>query len=174
MRLTTPLKTVLAGSAALALLTACGGGSDDTASSSSAATSSSAAGSSSAEQSSDAPDAEAAAFCSDAEAAFSGLDSVSASTDPTQLPAVLAQASEELNAIEPPAAIADSWNTLTGVLAQAVQDVQGLDLTTPEGQQAFTQAFSVLETTGTPAQEEVGAYVDANCDLPTGSAAPTS
>jgi len=173
MRLTTPLKTVLAGSAALALLTACGGGSDDTSSSSSAASTSS-AGASSAEQSSDAPDAEAAAFCSDAEAAFGELDGITETTDPSSLPAIFAQASAELSAIEPPAEIADSWNTLTGALAQAVDSVQGLDLTTPEGQQAFTQAFSVLETTGSAAQEQVGAYVDANCDLPTGSAAPTS
>ncbi|MEI4270346.1 hypothetical protein TEK04_01300 [Klenkia sp. LSe6-5] len=170
MRLTTPLKTVVAGSAALALLTACGGGSDD----STASSPSSAASSSAADEGAEATDPAAAEFCADAEAAFSELDGVTGTTDPSALPSIFAQASDQLSSIEPPAEIADSWGTLTDTLAQAVQDVQGLDLTTPEGQQAFTEAFSGLEDTASAAQEEVSAYVDANCDLPTGSAPATS
>jgi hypothetical protein len=177
MRLTTPLKTVLAGSAALALLTACSSGSDDTSSSSSSAAGSSSA----AEQTSQVPDAETAAFCDDTTSAFTDLESAfsSASDDPTAIPALLAQASDRLEGIEPPAEISTAWTSFTGALDTAATAVQGVDLTTPEGQQQFAAAFTALQGTATQDQAVLQEYLTTTCGFdpagsPTGSAAPTS
>ncbi|MEI4280065.1 hypothetical protein [Klenkia terrae] len=174
MRLTTTLKTTLSAAAALALLTACGGGSDDetTAQGSSSSSSSAAAPSSSEESGGD--DSEAAAFCSEAEGAFADLQSATTSADPSTIPALFAEASARLDAIEPPAEISEPWGVLTGALDTAVANVQGLDLNTPEGQQAFVAEFTQLQTTATDAQAQVETYVTANCDVPTESASPTS
>ena len=171
MRLSTVTKTALSASAALVLLTACGGGSDEEPAASSSSSAAATTTSPSAEQSSSDADPEAAAFCSEAQAALGELESVANTADPTTNPALFADASAQLSAIEPPAEISESWGTLTGALAQVVTNIQGLDLTTPEGQQAFVTEFTTLQTTSTDAQAEVEAYVTTNCDI---TAAPTS
>ncbi len=173
MRLPTRLTTTLSAAAALALLTACGGGPDGevAASTSATSTSSSSAASSGADAGGD---SEAAAFCSAAEGAFADLQSAATSADPSTIPALFAEASARLDAIEPPAQISEPWGVLTGALDTAVANVQGLDLNTPEGQQAFVAEFTQLQNTATDAQTQVETYVSANCDVPTGSAAPTS
>ncbi|MEI4270347.1 hypothetical protein TEK04_01305 [Klenkia sp. LSe6-5] len=165
MRLTTPVKTVVAGSAALALLTACSGGSDDTAATSSATSTSAAP--SSAEQSSGDLDADTAAFCSDTTSAFADLESAfsSAGDDPTAIPTLLAQASERLQGIEPPAEISDAWTRFTGALDTAATAVQGVDLTTPEGQQQFATAFGALQTTAAQDQTELQDYLSSTCGI---------
>ncbi|WP_131801809.1 hypothetical protein [Klenkia soli] len=166
------MRTTLSAAAALALLTACGGGSDDTAAASTSGSSSAAATSSSAAQ--DDTDSEAQAFCSEAQGAFSDLQSATTSADPSAIPALFAEASAKLDTIQPPAEISEPWGVLTAALDTAVANVQGLDLNTPEGQQAFVTEFTQLQNTATDAQAEVESYVTANCDLPTESAAPTS
>ncbi|KQS73752.1 hypothetical protein [Modestobacter sp. Leaf380] len=171
MRLSTVTKTALSASAALVLLTACGGGSDEEPAASSSSSAAATTTSPSAEQSSSDADPEASAFCSEAQAALGELESVANTADPTTIPALFADASAQLSAIEPPAEISESWGTLTGALAQVVTNIQGLDLTTPEGQQAFVTEFTTLQTTSTDAQAEVEAYVTTNCDI---TAAPTS
>lgn len=169
------LRTTLSAAAALALLTACGGGSDDTAAPASGASTSSAATSSSAASgSSGAGGPEAQAFCTEAEGAFADLQSATTSADPSAIPALFAEASTRLDAIEPPAEISEPWGVLTGALGTAVANVQGLDLNTPEGQQAFVAEFTQLQNTATDAQAQVESYVTANCDVPTESASPTS
>lgn len=169
MRLPSKLTPVLSAAAALALLTACGGGSDEAASSSSS--SSGATTSSSAAETSADADPEAQAFCDEAGAAFTDLESAVTSADPTAIPGLFAEASDRLGTIEPPAEISDSWSQLTAALDQVVAGIQGLDLTTPEGQQAFIEQTTALQTQATGAQADVEAYVTANCDT---SATPTS
>lgn len=176
MRLTTPLKTLLAGAASLALLTACGGGSDDTAATSSS--SSSSAATSSAAETSAAADPDAEAFCTDAQDAFTDLESaVTATADPAAIPGLFADAASRLTAIEPPAEIADAWGSATAAVEQLATSIQGLDLNTPEGQQAFLDQVNQLQTSAGPAQTEIQSYVAANCGGAlgsTGSASPTS
>ncbi|SCX45652.1 hypothetical protein SAMN03159343_1639 [Klenkia marina] len=180
MRLTTPLKSVLAGCAALALLTACGGGSDDTSSSSSGSSSSATSTSSSAAETSADLDAESAAFCADTVSAFDELTTAftNAGTDPTTLPALVAQASERLNGITPPDEISSQWTEFTSALSTASAGIQGLDLSTPEGQQQFTAVFSQLQTSGAQAQTELQDYLTTTCGIEPGAtagpASPTS
>ncbi len=177
MRLTTPLKTVLAGAASLALLTACGGGSDDTSASTSSSSSSAATSSSAAETSASA-NPEAAAFCTDAQDAFSDLENaVTATADPSAIPGLFSDAASRLTAIEPPAEIADAWGTATAAVEQLASSIQGLDLNTPEGQQAFLDQVNQLQTSAGPAQGEIQSYVAANCGGALGStesSSPTS
>jgi hypothetical protein len=175
MRLTTSLTTALAGAASLALLTACGGGSDDIAASTSS--SSSAATSSSAAETSGSADPEAAAFCTDAQDAFTDLENaVTASADPSAIPGLFSDAASRLTAIEPPAEIADAWDSATSAVEQLATSLQGLDLNTPEGQQAFLDQVNQLQTAAGPAQTEIQSYVTANCGAAgsSGSASPTS
>lgn len=174
MRLTTPLKTVLAGAASLALLTACGGESDDT-SAATGSSSSSAAETTSSSSAESSADPEATAFCTDAQDAFTDLENaVTATADPAAIPGLFSDAASRLTAIEPPAEIADAWGTATAAVEQLAASIQGLDLNTPEGQQAFLTQVGELQTSAGPAQGEIEAYVTANCDLPSGSASPTS
>ena len=142
-------------------------------SSSPAATSSSAA-----ETSESSANPEAAAFCTDAQDAFTDLENaVTASADPSAIPGLFADAATRLGSIEPPAEIADAWGTATAAVDQLATSIQGLDLNTPEGQQAFLTQVNQLQTNAGPAQGEIQSYVAANCGGAlggTGSASPTS
>ncbi|SDF97305.1 hypothetical protein [Klenkia brasiliensis] len=167
------LRPALAALSATALLglAACGG-SDDTA----AAPSSSAAGTSSAAPSSSADatgsaDAEAQAFCTEGEAALSGLQDQVETATPDQFATLLPQLVSTLDTLEPPADIAPAFQTLRDAYDQLAQAATANDLTTPEGQAAFQQAASDLGSTAQPAEDELSAWTDANC---AGTASPTS
>lgn len=171
MRLAPTLTSGLSAAAALVLLTACGGSDTEEPAASATSAGSSAAATSSAPASEDtSADPDAEAFCTEAQAVFTDVESAGA--DPAALPSVLAEASERISAIEAPAEISASWDTLTQAFAGIVADTQDLDLSTPEGQAAFTTALGSLQGEAAQAQTEVQTYVQANCDLAT--TAPTS
>jgi len=173
MRLSTTQTSGLSAAAALVLLTACGGSdTDETAASASSSGSSAASTSSAPETTEGGGDTEADAFCTEAQEVFTDLESAGTTGDPAALPGLLAEASERISAIEAPAEISGSWDTLTQAFAGIVADTQGLDLSTAEGQAAFTSALGSLQGEAATAQTDVQTYVQANCDLPT--TAPTS
>jgi hypothetical protein len=158
MRLPSALTAGASVAAALVLLSGCGGDSEDPqASGSSAAASSSAAGPS-------ASDEEVAGFCADAEAVLTDLNTAfDSASDPTQLPALLDQASAGLHSVQVPAQIAGSWTTFSGTIDQLAQVSRTVDLSTPQGLDRFTQEYDRLTTEATPAQQDVDSYVTANC-----------
>ncbi|MCW2582939.1 MAG: hypothetical protein JWQ53_1729 [Klenkia sp.] len=172
MRLVPTLTSGLSAAAALVLLTACGGSDSGEAASSASSSAAPSSSASSAPSAEDAPaDPEAEAFCTEAQEVFTDLESAGTTGDPAALPALLAEASERISAIEAPAEISGSWDELTQAFAGIVADTQDLDLSTPEGQAAFTTALGSLQGDAAAAQSEVQTYVQANCDLPS---APTS
>ena len=165
------LRPALAALSATALLglAACGGSSDDE-SSSASSSSTSAAGSSSAETS-DTDDVQVQAFCADVEQVSTELSSQLETATPEQLPALLQQAVDSLDELDPPAEIADAVSTTQDTYQQLVDTVATLDLSTPEGQQAFSDAATQLGLGSTPAETEIDDWTTANCDA---SATPTS
>ena len=160
-----PSSALLPTAAALLVLTACGGGSDDaTSAPGSAAGSSTAAPSSSAAAPSSSGGADVAAFCTQAGSVLTELNSAfQGASEPTQLPALLDQASVSLQAVEPPAEIADSWAGFSGAIGQLAEASRQVDLSTAEGQARFSEQYATLTSQATADQEAVDQYVTANC-----------
>jgi len=155
------LSSVLAAgacAATLVLLPGCGGGSDDSSASGSSSSGSAAAASGS-------PDGDdVTAFCTEAGSVFSDLSTAfDGATDPTQLPALLQQATSSLQAIDPPAEIEGSWNGFAGALGQLASAAQDLDLSTAEGQDQFVTQYNSLMSDSTAAQDDVDQFVTAHC-----------
>jgi hypothetical protein len=158
--------------AALVVLTSCGG-SDDKASgtaatstaagSSSAAAGSSTAGSSAGSSAAPSGDAEAQAFCSEAEQAFTEISNGLDAADPSSLDAALDRSVEAFDEIQPPAEIASDWGALQQAFAGLRDAVAGVDLDTAEGQAAVQQAVADLENESADPQARVQAYVNAHC-----------
>ncbi|MGY1711647.1 hypothetical protein ACI8AC_19275 [Geodermatophilus sp. SYSU D00758] len=169
----TLLRAAVAGAAAVVLLTACGGSSDEetaaTATATSSATSSSAAPSTS-EGPATSPDPAAAGFCTEVQTVFADLTTAFQTATPEQLPTLLDDVIGAFDTVEAPPAIEADWNALGDALRQLQSSVAGLDLSTPEGQQAYTEAEARLSTQVVEAQTNVTEYVLANCQ----TAAPTS
>lgn len=153
--------------AALLVLPACGG-SDDTGSA--AGSSSPSAAATTAESSAAADDS---AFCQQAQAALDANNQAvtDAQSDPSQLSALLTQATDELEAITPPDAIATDWQTLVDSGRQLAQAVEGVDITTPEGQQAIAGTLQQITATVEPASTNVQSYLAENCGI---AATPTA
>lgn len=181
MRITTALKAGLSAFAAILALTACGGGSDSEntaaeSTSSSPATSSSAVSTSSSTSAptsvSQEPDAEALAFCTEARNAFAGLKDDLAQATPDQLGGLLRQVVGTLDTLSPPAEIDTAFATLRNGYDRLATTVEGVDLSTPDGQTQFQAAFTELRSTVQPAQNELETWTDDNC--PAESSTPTS
>jgi hypothetical protein len=142
--------------AALVLLPACGSDTEDASTSGSSSTESGRSGSSGS-------DDDVGAFCTQALSVFTGLnEAFNAATEATQVPALLQRATSSLQAIDPPAAIADAWNGFAGDLGQLSQAAQGLDLSTSEGQQQFLTDYHDLMA-ASPDQDDVDQFVAAHC-----------
>ncbi|RFU23196.1 nucleotidyl cyclase domain-containing protein [Geodermatophilus marinus] len=167
----TLLRAAVAGAAAVVLLTACGGSSDEepAATATSSATSSSAA-SSTPEDPTASPDPAAAEFCSEVQTVFADLTTAFQTATPEQLPTLLEDVIGAFDTVEAPPAIEADWTALGDALRQLQSSVAGLDLSTPEGQQAYAEAEAQLSTQVVEAQTNVTEYVVANCQ----PAAPTS
>jgi len=168
--------------AAVLLLTACGGDDDEAASSTtSAATSTSpAAWSSGVESSSEAPQADSA-FCTEASQINERITSSLSETDSDSLAESLQTISDEIGAVEPPAEIADDWNTLADALARAAGALEGVDLTDPEQAAQAQSELTDLQTQLGDAGTNVETYLRDECGIdtdgtaaPSGSAAPSS
>ncbi|MGY5884411.1 hypothetical protein [Modestobacter lacusdianchii] len=178
MRLPPVLASGVSAAAALVLLTACGG--DDSAESSASTSSASGSGSSSATSSASgssaaggSSDEEVQAFCSQAQSVFTELDTAfQGANDPAQLPALLQQATDAFESVDPPAEIEGSWTAFSDSLGGLADSAASTDLTTPEGLAQFQQQYEQLTADATAAQGDVEQYVTANC--PGAGAAPTS
>jgi hypothetical protein len=84
----------------------------------------------------------------------------------------LPEAVTRLEQVEAPADVAGDWNALLDGLRRLSDTAAGLDLGTPEGQQAFTDAEAEVSAGLGEAQTGLSDYVGANCGLT--SASPTS
>ena len=165
------LKAGVSAAAALLLLTACGGSDDeqsDTASSSaassSAGSSSSASSSAASGSSSSTSDQDVQAFCTDAEAVFTKLSDGLDAAEPADLGPTLDEGVAAFDEIDPPAEISEDWTVLKQAFAGLRDAVVGSDITTPEGQAAVQQAVTDLDTQAGTAQDNLEAWVTANCD----------
>lgn len=106
----------------------------------------------------------AAAFCTDAQDAFTDLETaVSATTDPSAIPGLFTEAASRLDAVEAPSEITVAWSTAADAVSQLAMNIQGLDLNTEEDQQAFLDQVSLLQTDAGPALGQIRSYVGANC-----------
>ena len=165
------LRSALAGAAAVVLLTACGGSGDGEPAAASS-TSAPAASSSAPSDGTAAPDPAAQEFCGQITTAFTELQGTLAATTPEEVAGQLPEAVTRLEQVEAPADVAGDWNALLDGLRRLSDTAAGLDLGTPEGQQAFTDAEAEVSAGLGEAQTGLSDYVGANCGLT--SASPTS
>jgi hypothetical protein len=165
------LRSALAGAAAVVLLTACGGSGDEepaAASSTSApATASSAPSSGTA-----APDPAAEEFCGQMTTAFTELQGTLGAATPEEVAGRLPEVVTTLEQVEAPAEIAGDWGALVDGLRRLADTTGALDLGTPEGRQAYSDAEARIGAELGPAQSALTDYVVANCGLT--STAPPS
>ena len=158
------LRSALAGAAAVVLLTACGGSGDDEPAAASStpapATSSSAPSSGPAE-----PDPAAQEFCGQISAAFTELESSLGAATPEEAAGQLPEVVTRLEQVEAPADVAGDWNALLDGLRRLSDTAAGLDLGTPEGQQAFADAEAEVSAGLGEAQTGLSDYVTTNCTL---------
>ncbi|MEI4270345.1 hypothetical protein TEK04_01295 [Klenkia sp. LSe6-5] len=159
------MRPALAALSATALLglAACGGSDDDSAAATSAGTSAEQTSSSSAETSTGAGDDQTATFCTEAEQSLDGFDDELDAAGPEGLVTILPQVVDAIDALDPPAAIAGDVQTLRDAYDQLAQAAAANDLTTPEGQQAFQDAYAQLQPTAQPAEDALEDWTDANC-----------
>jgi hypothetical protein len=164
------LRPALAGAAALVLLTACGGSGDDQPAA--ASTTSAPATSSSAPASGTAtPDPAAEEFCAQATSAFTEVQGSLTAVTPEEVAGRLPEVVDRLAQVQAPAAIAGDWSALLDGLRGLSDTVGTLDLGTPEGRQAYTDASTRIGEELRPAETALTDYVVANCGLT--SASPT-
>ena len=155
--------------AALLLVAACGGSSEDD----SASSTPSAASSSAAESSSEAPESDSE-FCTQASQINERISSSLSESDSESLSENLQTISDEISAVEPPAEIADDWNSLAGALGQAADALEGVDLTDPEqAAQAQADLTDLQEQLG-DAGTNVETYLRDECGIDTDGAETTS
>src|SRR4051794_24397895 len=171
-RTLTLCRTALVGAAAAVLLTACGGGGDDNSASSSS--SSKTTSSSSSSSSAAAADTE---FCKQASTLDQDLAGLTNATDPAQLAPALAQVSQRLHQLTPPAEIETDWNALVSAIDQLAQAAASTDFNNPQQAAAFAQTATQVEGQLGPAATNVETYLSTQCGIDTegtGSASPTS
>jgi hypothetical protein len=149
--------------AAVLLMTACGGSSDDNSASSST---SSAASSSAAATSSAAPQSDSE-FCTQAAQVNERITNSLSQSDSASLSDNLKTVSDEISAVDPPAEIADDWNSLAKALGKASDALKGVDLTDKD-QAAKAQAeLGQLQTELGDAGANVEAYLNGQCGIDT-------
>jgi hypothetical protein len=164
MRSPAPLLRCTLAGAAVVLLTACGGSGDDepaaAASTSAPATSSSAPASGTA-----APDPAAQEFCGQMTSAFTELEGTLSATAPEEVAARLPEVVTRLEQVAAPPEISGDWGALLDGLRRLSETAATLDLSTPEGQQAYTAAEAEIGQGLGEAQTALSSYVVANCGL---------
>lgn len=165
------LRSALAGAAAVVLLTACGGSGDDEPAAASS-TPAPAPSSSAPSSGTAAPDPAAQEFCGQITTAFTELQGTLGAGTPEEVAGQLPQVVTRLEQVEAPADVAGDWNALLDGLRRLADTAGGLDLATPEGQQAFADAEARVGAELGEAQAGLTDYVVANCGLT--STAPPS
>ncbi|SDF97550.1 hypothetical protein [Klenkia brasiliensis] len=147
--------------AALLLLPGCGGSDDGGAAAPSSSAAASPTGTAGGTAGAD------AAFCQQAQVALRANQQAvaDAQADPAQLSSVLTQATDQLEAVTPPEAVAADWQTLVDAGRQLAQAVQGVDVTTPEGQQAVAGTLQQVGAAVGPASTRVQTYLADTCGI---------
>lgn len=167
-------RTTVAGAAAALLLTACGGGGD----SSGSASSSSASGTTSSSSAEATGAASGSTFCTQAQALVTNLGAAATSTDPSTASQQFQQLADSVQAIDPPAQIAQDWSALADGLQQLARTAAQTDFTDPAQAQKFQQASASLATKLATPSQNVQKYLTEQCGIDTGgsseSATPTS
>jgi hypothetical protein len=167
------VRTGLAAAAAVVLLTACGGSSDDSASSET--TTRTTTSSSPSETSAPAADSE---FCTEAAAIQERIAaSFTGQTGEASLGDLFTQIAQEVQAVEPPAELAEDWT----LFAQGVEEIAAISQIDFNDQAAvaqWQQQVTQIQTTYGSAFTNVQAYLSSQCGLTddetTESASPTS
>ena len=171
-RTLTLCRSGLAAAAAVVLLTACGGSKDDTASSETTESTTS----SSSESESSAPGADSE-FCTEAAAIQERvIESFSGTDEQSDLGAIFQQAAEEVQAIDPPAELADDWTAFAEGL-QEFADISQIDFNDPQAATEWQAKAAEVQTRYAAAFTRVETYLATECgitDEPTESASPTS
>lgn len=114
----------------------------------------------------------AASFCDDVtkvDEAFNTLDDDI--SDPSQLGEIFGEVQASLDAIDPPDAIADDWDTLTSALSEVVDVVEDIDFEDPaalaslgEELAGLEERFGDVEAAGDRIQE----FASAECGIELG------
>ena len=165
-RTLTACRTGLSVAAAVVLLTACGGSDSNDAESSPS--------SSSAESSAPQADSE---FCTEAAAIQERvIESFSGTDEQSDLGAIFQQAAEEVQAIDPPAELADDWTAFAEGL-QEFADISQIDFNDPQAATEWQAQAAEVQAKYAAAFTRVETYLATECgitDEPTESASPTS
>ncbi|RBY92012.1 hypothetical protein DQ244_06740 [Blastococcus sp. TBT05-19] len=157
--------------AALVLLTACGG-SDESDAASGPSTSASASATRTT------GGAAGSEFCTEAASIQERLEAtVTEQSDPTQLPAILDEAAQEIRAIEAPDEIAADWSALADGVQQFSAAIAGIDFNDPNALATLEQKLTPLQQQLDSASTNVSTYLRDECGIDVDStepAAPTS
>jgi hypothetical protein len=145
-------RTVLATAGMGLLLAGCGGGTTDSAATASPATPAT---------DSTAPPGDAD-FCDRAAGIDDRVDAAVSGADEDSLPDAFRQLTVELRAIDPPAAIADDWETMAGGLDRMADALADVDITDLSTLQALDDAQGDLTAAG----DRVDTYLRDQCDIP--------
>ena len=141
----------VAAAVAVLLLAGCGGTDPDTSASATPATP--AAGTTA---------SGAGDFCDRAAGIDDRVDAaVSDAGDDSSIPDAFRQLTAELQAIEPPPAIADDWDTMAAGLQRMTDALADVDITDPSSLEALDQAEGDLST----ASDKVDAYLSDECGI---------
>jgi hypothetical protein len=170
MRSPAPLLRCALAGAAVVLLTACGGSGDDEPTAASS-TSAPAASSSAPASGTATPDPVAQEFCGQITDASTELEGTLSATGPEEVAARLPEVVTRLEQVAAPPEISGDWGALVDGLRRLSETAATLDLSTPEGQQAYTAAEAEIGQGLGKAQTALSDYVAANCGLT--SASPT-
>jgi hypothetical protein len=148
------------------LLSGCG--SSDSAADAAAATSSSSTGSSTAASASAAADSDAEkkeTFCTEVPALLSDISSdlQGVTSAPEQAPALLAEAVEQISAVQPPADAAPQWQRLVAAWTSMRDLLAQADLTDPQANTDLAPQLQSLQTELVDSGSAVDDYGKANC-----------
>jgi hypothetical protein len=174
-RTLTLCRSGLAAAAAVVLLTACGGsGDDDTAASESTSSSSSSSAAETTENTAPQADSE---FCTEAAAIQERITaSFLGESDPSTFGDLFAQVAQEIQALEPPAELADDWAQFAEGVNQIATVSAGVDFTDQAASAKWQQDVAAIQQQYGAAFTNVQAYLTAQCGISDGeeSASPTS
>lgn len=166
----------LAAAAAVVLLAACGGSGDDTSASDTTTSSSSSSAAETTENTAPEADSE---FCTEAAAIQERITaSFLGESDPSTFGDLFAQVAQEIQALEPPAELADDW----AQFAQGVDEIAtvsaGVDFNDQAASTQWQQQVAAIQQQYGAAFTNVQSYLTTQCGLSDGegtdSSSPTS
>lgn len=166
----------LAAAAAVVLLTACGGAGEASTATGSSSTSSSSSAAETTENTAPQADSE---FCTEAAAIQERITaSFLGESDPSTFGDLFAQVAQEIQALEPPAELADDWAQFAEGVNQIATVSAGVDFTDQAASAKWQQDVAAIQQQYGAAFTNVQSYLTSQCGLSddeaTESASPTS